>query len=61
MESGLERMARDAATRHEALIALLEIHKCNSRPDITVSRCVAAGLCRCSCELFIDPTSQERK
>lgn len=52
-KSPLEKMARETVLRNEALQALLLIHRCNSRPGITVGECVKDGLCRCSCELFV--------
>lgn len=35
------------------LCGVLEVHRCNGRPDMTVGECVKADLCRCSCGLLL--------
>lgn len=58
--SDLVKLVQDQTTRMEAIISLLEIHRCNSDGRRSVANCVASGDCRCSCELFVDPTSSRR-
>jgi hypothetical protein len=51
----LERLARRIAMRNEALQGILEVHRCNGRPEMTVGECIKADLCKCSCGLLIEP------
>lgn len=43
----------EAADRIEALEALLLVHRCNTRADLSVGECVREGLCACSCGLLL--------
>lgn len=46
---------RDLANHLDALSGVLEVHRCLSRPTMTVGECIRGKLCACSCELLIVP------
>lgn len=51
----LKKQNAQLANRLDAISGVLEVHRCLSRPTMTVGECVREKLCACSCELLIVP------